>query len=311
MRNSDIAASNLGTISQSAFDRLNPADYPGAKVFVIGSAGAITEYSSLGTAWKQVAPFSDAQVTQIQASVSGGGVTLPAAQAASLTTNIVAADGTLIGPVAVTLAEAQAALGAASIGSTFFVSDVGGGTFFQKSVAGSLRPIGGRYLHANVPSGGNAAPAGLNVARYLAEYLIPAGLLKDGWVLSLDLFGKKAGTADAYTINVCLGTTPGTLGTSISQSQTLAFFAAGNQRAEYVGCMRFQRASATTIINNVTGTLLSEHSSGAAVTPITVTNMDTTPLYLQIVFTGTTGTAGTDVVTLMDAPLTITSNPNT
>lgn len=71
MRNSDVNVSHLGTISQSAFDRLNPADYPGAKVFVIGSGGTLTEYSSLGTAWKQVAPFTDAQVTATQSLVSG------------------------------------------------------------------------------------------------------------------------------------------------------------------------------------------------------------------------------------------------
>jgi hypothetical protein len=71
MRNSDVNVSHLGTISQSAFDRLNAADYPGAKVLVIGTTGTLTEYSSLGVAWKQVAPFTDAQVATTQASVSG------------------------------------------------------------------------------------------------------------------------------------------------------------------------------------------------------------------------------------------------
>ena len=222
-------------------------------------------------------------------------------------TSLVSGDGTQypLTPLTVTFAQAVAQLSAAMIGAVWRISDLGG-TYWEKSSTGVLRPVNNIAVTHDI-----AAPvtfAAGTSPRIYAEYLIPAGALSNRFIFYPEPFFTKSGTTDAMTLNIALSATAGSVGTTISQSAAIAFMSAANRRAKD-SSFRFQRLSATTVGNGVSSVGAAAGvnlTSGAAFAAITVPSMDSA-IYLQIV-----GTAGgsTDTMQLESCPLTIIGNPN-
>ncbi len=222
-------------------------------------------------------------------------------------TGLVSGDGTTypLTPLTVTMAQATAQLAAASVGATWRISDIGGGTYWEKSATGILRPVNNICCAADIAAPSTFA-AGV-AERIYAEYLLPAKALNNGFLFDVGFQFSKSGATDAFTMRICLSSVAGTAGTGITQSGAVALMAAANRRAQ--GSFRFQRLSATTINNWVTNTAGNAGIglvSGGAYSALTVPSMDAA-FYLQVC-----GTAGgsTDTLTLESAPVTIFGGTN-
>ena len=256
MRNSDVNVSHLGTIAQSAFDRLNPADYPGAKVLVIGSGGTLTEYSSLGTAWKQVAPFTDAQVTATQSLVSGAytGLWVNRPSSPALYDQIFVTD---IGPN----------------GASLWWNGTRWKVLFPTVIAENATILTG-------------------VAQLADQYLgglgpIPAGLIQAGDVLSYHVGLGKNGATDAYgtVLSLRLGAGGVIADSAIVTANYSGVMVASARSAGVEKWFRFDSVTTTRGLgpNNANSSWNGLSITGAAPeATATVINVNTTPWYIGV-----------------------------
>lgn len=203
-----------------------------------------------------------------------------------------------------TLAQVKSELPAAPAGRIWLVTDVGGGIYMTKAASGLLKPVNNVAVINDIVSP-VTFPAGVT-QRIYAEFLIPAGLLVDGSHFQIDPVFSKSGTTDAMTMNIAMSATPGSVGTTISQTATMSILLAGNRRAQ--GSLRFQRLSATTLGNTVTNTTGGSGinlASGGAYAALTVPSMEANT-YLQVCGTAS---GSTDTVQLESCLLTMYSKP--
>jgi len=115
------------------------------------------------------------------------------------------------------------------------------------------------------------------------QKLLPAGLLKNGDKLRIRCSIGKSGTSETTTLALRLGATGTTADTALQS------FGAMATTTVSVGMLDdFKRLSATTIRKLGNGSQLTQYAGGATAAtafPVTVSNMDSTALYLSATLT--------------------------
>lgn len=182
---------------------------------------------------------------------------------------------------------------AIAIGKSFCFTDVGGGTL--GSAGGSVltstgtkwKTLNGACLLDAVDTTNNAIANTAEQQLNPNHALIPAGLINDFDRIKIILSASKNGTADTATIRLRFGPL-GTVADPILA--TITALATTNQSLGTI--MQFKRLSSTTIQKQGAGDP-NVNFTGASATAypaaVTVSNMDTTAMYLSVTSQMTTG----------------------
>lgn len=171
-------------------------------------------------------------------------------------------------------------------GVTAFFTDIGPGGSYWDYVGNKWRPQARRVvIYAGM------TPATLSSAtKTVVDYAtIPAGIWQDGDILEYAWLAEKDGASDAYTMDVCVGASAASVGTSLGLSTGGL---TGTARQLAPAAIRLRRESATSVRPVSVGGAQGTGTNTGANTAVTVSSLDA-EAYLQLAGQRTTGTTET------------------
>ncbi|MES1989227.1 MAG: hypothetical protein V4440_14580 [Pseudomonadota bacterium] len=179
----------------------------------------------------------------------------------------------------------------------FYATDVGNGNYFTWNGI-RYKPLNGSVLLDSIDTA-NAGIANTAEQQLNPNHnLMPAGLLQGFDRFRIYLAASKSGTVDTCTLRVRFGPL-GTVADPVIA--TITALATTNQT--YGTIMEFKRATATTVQKQGAGDPNVNYGGASATAypaAVTVSNMDTTAMYLSLT---AQMTAGTEATTLQDYTL--------
>lgn len=190
-------------------------------------------------------------------------------------------------------------------GAIIRITDAGGGTgavsggnfFFSNGTR--WKPVGGNIILDGVDTANSAAANTAENQLNPNHVVIPAGLIGDYDRLRIRASMSKNGAADTALLRIRFGPLGTVADPVLVSTNVMATTAVSNGFF-----MDFKRASATSLQNLGSGAPLAPYSGTSSTvayaTPVTVSSMDTTPMYLSIT---SQMTLGTEICTLQDYTL--------
>ncbi len=181
--------------------------------------------------------------------------------------------------------------------SSFFATDVGNGNFFYSNGT-RVKPVNGSILLDSIDTANNGVIGTVETQVNPTHLAIPAGVISGFDRFRVYLAASKAGVADTCTIRLRFGP----LGTVADPILATVVLAQANQSLGTI--LEFKRASSTTVQKqgaadpniNYAGS-----SPTAYPAAVTVSNMDSTVMFMSITTQMTTG--GLEIPTLQDYTL--------
>lgn len=186
---------------------------------------------------------------------------------------------------------------ASNVRGAIYASDVGGGNYFDWNGT-RYKPVNGMCTLDTIDTANSAVANTTEQNLNPNHRVIPAGVIQGNDRIRLFIGASKNGGVDTSTIRVRFGPL-GTIADPVIA--TIAGLAAAN--LTFGTIMEFKRISATTIQKQGSGDTNASYGGASAVTypaAVTVSNMDTTAMFLSIT---SQMTAGTEITTLQDYTL--------
>ncbi len=162
-------------------------------------------------------------------------------------------------------------------GSSFYVTNIGGGAIFISNGT-RWKPQNGRCNLYTLDT--RFSFTGSATETVLGQILLPAGLLQNGDRLLIRATTSKSGTAETVTSQARFGTAGTIADTSIVPGNSSLSTTVRTNCFD----LQFQRVSATSIQKHGSSATLSlvSTSTTAYASPVTVSNMDSNAMYLSL-----------------------------
>lgn len=170
-----------------------------------------------------------------------------------------------------------------TLGLVYPVSDMGGALF--RGNGSRWAPLGGRCA---IPGSVTTQTANFSTGAETVQVAIalPPGMWANGDFIDVRFKAVKVGSSDTCAVLARFGTSPSTLGTSGQATTNLA-----TTTQQLQAQWRFQRISATSISYAMGGAGVQATTTTAEPGAVTVPNLDTQTVYLQLTMNKTVNTA--------------------